>query len=201
MQLFTEDRSTSTGQSEPILLTHPDTLLRAAFEQTESAAVVLREDDLTKYCQIRTRRKPYWITDRLVFLGEIPRANDFEAKVPFGTIVKNNIEEDDFIIEDSALAYKSDDGLFVITGCSHSGICNIVEYARDVCGDRRVGDIIGGFHLLSPSDETLQGTVKYMESLEPQKVHVCHCTDLKSKLALAKVVDVEEVGVGLVLEH
>ena len=37
---------------------------------------------------------------------------------------------DDFVLDDTALAYKGRGGLFIITGCSHSGICNIVEYAK-----------------------------------------------------------------------
>ena len=53
----------------------------------------------------------------------------------------------DFLIDDSALVYKSDKGLFVITGCSHSGICNIIEYAKEVCSEDRIIGCIGGFHI------------------------------------------------------
>ena len=107
---------------------------------------------------------------------------------------------EDFLIDDSALAYKSPEGLIIITGCSHSGICNIVEYARKVCGDDRVVDIIGGFHLLNPSKEQMNGTIEYMKSMHPASVHACHCTDLNSKIALSSVVNIKEVGVGLILE-
>jgi len=65
----------------------------------------------------------------------------------------------------------------------------------------RVIDIIGGFHLLNPSAEQLQGTLAYMESLRPGSVHACHCTDLNSRIALSNVVDLKEVGVGLTLEY
>ena len=110
-------------------------------------------------------------------------------------------EVDDFLLDDTALAYKSPKGLVIITGCSHSGICNIVEYARKVCGDGRVVDITGGFHLLDPNREQLQGTMAYFEALNPNCVHACHCTDLASKIALSGVVPVKEVGVGLALEY
>ena len=118
-----------------------------------------------------------------------------------GKILEAGVEKDDFLFDDSALAYKSPDGLVIITGCSHAGICNIVENAKKVCGDDRVIDVIGGFHLLDPSEEQLQGTITYMKSLHPGSVHACHCTDLNSKIALLKVVDLEEVGVGLTLEY
>jgi 7,8-dihydropterin-6-yl-methyl-4-(beta-D-ribofuranosyl)aminobenzene 5'-phosphate synthase len=132
-------------------------------------------------------------------LGEIERNNDFEAKIPIGK-VKANLE-DDYLIEDSALAYRSPEGLVIITGCSHAGICNIVEHAKRICGEDRIVDIVGGFHLLDPSEEQMQGTLDHMKKLQPHEVHACHCTDLNSKIALSRVVNLREVGVGLRLEY
>jgi len=116
---------------------------------------------------------------------------------PIGKILRDGTEEDDYVIDDSALVYTSPEGLVIVTGCSHAGICNIIEYAKGVCGDDRVVDIIGGFHLLAPSFEQLQGTLEYMKELQPGTVHAAHCTDLNSKMALSQVVDMREVGVGL----
>jgi len=92
-------------------------------------------------------------------------------------------------------------GLVIITGCSHSGICNITEYAKEVCGDSRVLDIIGGFHLLEPSEERMRGTLEYLKKLGPGCVRACHCTDLNSKIELSKVCRLKEVGVGLQIEY
>jgi len=81
----------------------------------------------------------------LIFLGEVDRIYDFETKNTIGKVLENGVEKDDFLYDDSALAYKSPDGLIIITGCSHAGICNIVEYDKKICGDKRVIDVIGGF--------------------------------------------------------
>jgi len=110
-------------------------------------------------------------------------------------------EEPDYLYDDTALAYKSSQSLGIITGCSHSGICNIVEQAKKLCKEERVIDIVGGLHLLDPSEKQMKGTLEYMKKLNPKQVHACHCTDLNSKIALSKVVDLKEVGVGLVLEY
>lgn len=42
-------------------------------------------------------------------------------------------------MDGTALVYKSENGIYIIAGCSHShsGICNIVEYAKQVCNDNR----------------------------------------------------------------
>lgn len=67
---------------------------------------------------------------------------------------------DDYILDDSALVYNSTQGIFIITGCSHSGICNIIEYAKRVCNNQNVLGVIGGFHLFDV-DIRLKSTIQY----------------------------------------
>ena len=89
----------------------------------------------------------------------------------------------------------------IISGCSHSGICNIIEQAMRVFGEQRILDVVGGFHLLDPPERQMRETVRYFEMAKPHEVHACHCTDLASKVALADVANLKEVGVGLDLEY
>ncbi len=201
IRLYAEGMIEKLHVNKPALVTHPLTLSARAFGDLPEIGSLLLEGKLSAYFHLELSRKPVYLTERLMFLGEIERTNEFEAKNPIGRILENGVEKDDFVVDDSALAYKSPEGLVIITGCSHAGICNIVEYARKVCGDDRIVDIIGGFHLLDPSAEQLRGTIEYMKSLHPGSVHACHCTDLNSKIALSRVVDLKEVGVGLTLEY
>jgi 7,8-dihydropterin-6-yl-methyl-4-(beta-D-ribofuranosyl)aminobenzene 5'-phosphate synthase len=55
--------------------------------------------------------------------------------------------------------------------------------------------------LLNPEKKQLEGTLKYLEKIKPREVHACHCTDLKSKIALSQVTNLKEVGVGQTLEY
>jgi len=107
----------------------------------------------------------------------------------------------DFLLDSSALVYRSSNRLVIVTGCSHSGICNIVEYGREILKEKRVLDIIGGFHLLNPSTDQIKGTKNYFKELFPSAIHACHCTDLKSKISLTGVTNLHEVGIGLVLNY
>ena len=186
---------------KPTIVTHPLTLSTKSHGDMGEIGSLLPEDKLAGYFHLNLSRQPVFLTKRLVYLGEIERANEFEAKTPIGHTWEEGVKKADLLLDDSALAYKSTDGLVIITGCSHSGICNIVEQAKRICGDERVVDIIGGLHLMSPSPEQLQGTMDYMRSLRPAVVHACHCTDLSSKIALSRVADLAEVGVGLTLEY
>jgi 7,8-dihydropterin-6-yl-methyl-4-(beta-D-ribofuranosyl)aminobenzene 5'-phosphate synthase len=201
VRLYTEGIIENLSVKKPTLVAHPATLSSRTFGDLAEIGSILPKSKLSRHFHLELSSKPVYLTEQLVFLGEIERANQFEAKKPIGRVLENGVERDDFLIDDSALAYKSSEGLVIITGCSHAGICNIVEHAKKVCNDDRVVDIIGGFHLLNPSTEQLQGTLEYMKSQCPDCVHACHCTDLNSKIALSQVVDLEEVGVGLTLEY
>ena len=202
IRLYTEATIEEIDYRKPTLVAHPLTPLTKTLNGLEEIGPTISQEKLSQHFQVKLSKEPVWLTERLVFLGEIARKNSFEAKSSIGKVVKGDLEEeDDYLMDDSALAYKSPKGLVIITGCSHAGICNIVEYAKKVCEDDRIIDIVGGFHLLNPPEEQLQGTLEYMAELQPTEVHACHCTDLNSKIALSKVVNLKEVGVGLTLEY
>jgi 7,8-dihydropterin-6-yl-methyl-4-(beta-D-ribofuranosyl)aminobenzene 5'-phosphate synthase len=182
------------------ILAHPLAFC-AKMDQGEPIGFIYSEALISKCFNVKSSQTPVWISEKLCYLGQIERTNDFENKKPIGTTFTDGIEQDDYLLDDTALVYKSENGLVIITGCSHSGICNIVEYAKKICQEEKVVDIIGGFHLLSPSAEQLEYTLEYLKNLNPEEVHACHCTDLYSKIALSRAVTVKEVGVGLTLEY
>ena len=185
--------------SPPTVVAHPQAFVSASAEEFKEFGSLISRAKLTKHFPLRMSAEPLELSPRMTFLGEVPRLNDFEGALTFGR--KEGADVDDHVIEDSALVYRTSKGLVIITGCSHSGICNIIEYAMNVCNDRRVIDIIGGFHLQQPSRRQLEGTISYLKDLQPSAVHACHCTDLASKIALSPVVNLQEVGVGLTLSY
>ena len=142
-------------------------------------------------------REPVWITDNLLFLGQIPRKTGFEKPIALG----HTPQGADYLVEDSALAAKVGDGLVIITGCSHAGICNIVQYAQELTGIQTIKDIVGGLHLLNPSAERLNGTVEFLAAAEIPVVHACHCTDLRSKISLGNRLNLEEIGSGTIIHY
>ncbi len=102
-------------------------------------------------------------------------------------------------MDDTALVITTSEGLIIITGCSHSGICNIVEYAKEITNIDKIVTVIGGFHLQKASDEVLNLTGNYFNQQDLDHIHPCHCTDLDAKIHLAKYAPVKEVGAGLQL--
>lgn len=186
--------------NKPKVVAHPSTFNNKEYNNLDIGSII-SEEKLSKLFDLNLSKEPLWLNDRIVFLGEVERTNHFENKKPIGKTVENGELIDDYILDDSALVYKSSKGLVIITGCSHSGICNIIDYAKKVCGVDIVADIIGGLHLLNPSNELLARTIECINENQIGVIHASHCTDLKSKIELSKVTTIEEVGVGLVLEY
>ncbi len=199
IKYYTELAIERRPYKKPVVVTHPETFTSVSYRDIGELGPLLSEKKLAKHFGMQVRKSPQKLSEKITFLGEIPRKNNFEALTPIGQ--KEGSTEGDYVIEDSALVYNSSKGLVIITGCSHAGICNIIDYAKEICGTDQVAEIIGGLHLLNPPHKQLQGTLDYLQELQPGVVRACHCTDLNSKIALSTVVNIQEVGVGLVVEY
>lgn len=201
LKLHTEAIIESLPRKRPRLVVHPDVFYTKSLDGLHEIGCTISESKLKEHVDLELTKTPRWLTDKLVFLGEIERTHDFENNAPVGEVHTPAGFVPDFLFDDTAVAYTGKDGLFIITGCSHAGICNIIEYAKKVCRQENVVDVIGGFHLMRPSRYQLERTLDYFRTLQPSALHACHCVDLASKIALASVARLQEVGVGLSLEY
>jgi len=199
VRLLTEATIEDMPHHVPELVAHPLCFCPKEKSPLQNNGSILDETEVRRQFPVTLSCQPVWITDDLVFLGEIPRKFSFEQTDPGKRKIHlpDGRTEPDHLLDDSALAFRSSEGLVIITGCSHAGICNITEYAREVCSEGRVFGIIGGLHLLIPSPHHLQETGEYLQQLHLQALYACHCTSLSSKIALARYCPVQEAGVGL----
>ncbi|MGD9995245.1 MAG: MBL fold metallo-hydrolase [Salinivirgaceae bacterium] len=157
------------------LICHPDIYLkRYSGKQRKYVGLALSKAQIQERFQVTETKDPYWLSDNMVFLGEIPRKFSFE-KNQAGFFLENN--QNDPLLDDSGIAVVMNQGLFVISGCAHSGICNIVEHARKVTGISKVYGVMGGFHLKHNNQQT-QETIKYIKDLQVEVVLPSHCTAL-----------------------
>lgn len=197
VRLHVEALAEGQPRQHPVLLTHPGAFASRRDGVLPEIGCLLPPDRLDRFFTLRTSRDPVQLTRRLFFLGEIPRRFGFEAGRELGLTGSGESAVPDPVEDDTALAFVSDRGLVVMTGCAHSGICNTVEHAREVCGCSRVADILGGLHLMDARAETLAATGAYLRGLDLEALHACHCTDLAAKIALAGYAPLAEVGSGL----
>ena len=125
---------------------------------TEEEAVIA--DGLTLYaCNVREKRHPMSGAGLNAVIGDKMIPDDFR-------------HEHYLLIEDGGKR-------ILISGCSHKGILNIVEwFTPDV--------LIGGFHLMKVEDEELLTAYAKALNVLPVEYYTCHCTGLEQYSVMQK---------------
>jgi 7,8-dihydropterin-6-yl-methyl-4-(beta-D-ribofuranosyl)aminobenzene 5'-phosphate synthase len=154
------------------LICHPECFIKRFSKKDDSSiGLPFTLEEAKKKFDLILSKEPHKISENIIFLGEVPRLNNFEAKK---TSFHKEGNEEDFVIDDSAIAIKSDKGLIIIAGCSHAGICNIIEYAKKITGLKKVHAVIGGFHL-KEVDEVTNKTIEYFQQEKIERIYPSHC--------------------------
>lgn len=186
---------------KPRLLAHPNALASKSVQDLPEIGAFIGLEKLERFFAVDLSAAPRQLSKNLYYLGEIPRVHDFDHAAHKAVAHLDGVEAPDALLDDTALAYTSDAGLVVVTGCAHAGVCNTIAHARDVTGESRVRAVIGGFHLQNTAPGRLARIGEFLAELELEALYPCHCTDLSAKIALAAHAPVKEVGVGLVLDY
>ena len=175
------------------LVCHPGCFVRR-YRKADYSYIGLEnsKDEIAGKFNLVTSSTPYYITEKIIFLGEIPRVTDFESKNT-SFILEGGIP--DFVMDDSAIAMLLDEGLFVVTGCGHAGIINTLEHAKIVTGMNRLYGIIGGFHLKENNRQT-QETIRYLKKSGIVHVYPSHCTDNPALSLFHKAFNTKQVKTG-----
>jgi len=179
------------------LICHPDTFLKR-YRKSNNTELGIRwtEEQIRTKFDLQTSSEPVRISEQIYFLGEIPRLTDFESKK---TAFKKADGSEDFVMDDSGLAIITSKGLVVISGCAHSGICNMTAHAIKVTGIKKVHLVIGGFHLQN-DDSVTQATIDWMKSMNVEQVIPSHCTAFPAQAAIYKSYRFLPVKSGNVIE-
>jgi 7,8-dihydropterin-6-yl-methyl-4-(beta-D-ribofuranosyl)aminobenzene 5'-phosphate synthase len=123
---------------------------------------------------------------------------------------RGGIRQDDFAHE-VMLALEENDTVVLLTGCSHSGIMNMIEAAHKAFPGKMIKAVIGGFHLTNPITKKLAETPEQVTSMghalagnvRVLKVYSGHCTGSAAfgllKREMKEKLDQLEVGMQMVL--
>jgi 7,8-dihydropterin-6-yl-methyl-4-(beta-D-ribofuranosyl)aminobenzene 5'-phosphate synthase len=150
------------------------------------------------------------IAPGVVLIGEIgstharPKGNRHLFVERGGSLVPDPFDHE------LVMVVREDDGMVVFTGCSHSGVLNMIEAAVNRFPGVPIKAVIGGFHLIGlPFLNTMAGSRREIEDIgrdilerSPGKVYTAHCTGPKAYRVLEGVMGdtLQPFHTGTVLE-
>lgn len=125
----------------------------------------------------------YEFYTNIFFLWEIPRKNNFEKWE----------HKWDNMNDDTALAIKSNKWVIIISWCSHSWICNICEYAKEITW-QNIYAIIWWFHLYKEDSELANKTIEYLKKENPSIVLPMHCVDFENLVKMSNELNAVKIA-------
>lgn len=143
-------------------------------------------------------KEPILIYNDMYFLGEIPMTIVHEKDGNFATMLDQELTQIDYTEDDTGVAIKTNNGLVVITGCGHRGICNTIEHAKKVSNETRLYAVFGGLHLrsLEKQKEMIDHTINYFKNHNLKYLFLGHCVNddvidyFKKSLPDTKIVNI-----------
>jgi len=147
--------------------------------------------------------EPFEIMPGVIVTGEVPRRRAFE-KQGIGTYnIEGGKVVPDEIRDDLSLTVKvKGKGLAVVSGCSHAGIVNIIDWCREIAAEPRVDLVIGGFHLIEASGERIRETAQALKQLNVGRIVTGHCTGLEALCEFSRILGdrFEQLHVGTTIQ-
>ena len=129
--------------------------------------------------------EPLEIAPGLFTSGYIERVTGEPTGLRTRVLEPDGTWHEDEVPDDLALVARvKGEGLVIVTGCSHSGIVNIIRHCTKITGKKKVSGIIGGFHLASATGDRIAWTIEEMVKTEPELVASGHCTGFDAEAAL-----------------
>jgi len=130
-------------------------------------------------------REPMELAPGVVFLGEVPRyRRDLVSEIRDLYTIESGRLVPHTINDDTGIAINVEDyGVILVSGCSHSGIVNMVMHARKLLG-KPVKAVFGGLHLVGADREKIKKVIEALRNEGVEEVYVGHCTGLKAEYML-----------------
>lgn len=178
------------------LICHPGCFVKR-YSRRDNRYIGLKStrNELQEKFMLNVSAGPSDISEKIVFLGEIPRLTDFESQ---STTFMFEDGTQDYVMDDSALALILEEGLFVVTGCGHAGIVNTLEHAMKITGISKIYGIMGGFHL-KENDIRTKESIKYLKMNRVKNILPSHCTGLPALSSFYENFAIRQISTGDIL--
>ena len=125
-----------------------------------------------------------YLTEKILLFKNFPSVSEFEKMNEKFVLSQGEAYSRDEFREEIALGLRTSKGLVLIVGCSHVGICNILQAVSERV-EESIYAVLGGTHLMEADEERLEKTMEVFHKFGVQCVAVSHCTG-EQGIAMAK---------------
>ena len=117
-----------------------------------------------------------------IFLtGVVPRITAFEPPDPNMQLKDPEAGWiQDPLLDDLSMVIDTEKGLFIILGCAHAGIINILKHIQKNLPGRPIHTVIGGTHLGLADPAQFDSTFSALGEFDIERLGAAHCTGLKN---------------------
>jgi len=112
--------------------------------------------------------------DNIYLLNNFFQNNNFE-QIDSKFYVLNKDYEKDAFKDELVLAIDTNNGVILVVGCAHIGICNIIDEVIKRL-NKKVRAVIGGFHLSKKHTDNVLKTVNYLKKYNLEFISPLHCS-------------------------
>lgn len=117
--------------------------------------------------------------------GGTPIPSENPTNIVKGCITTGRIKNEKTIAEHSLAINVKNKGLMILVGCSHPGVCKIVQQAQKITENKPIYGVAGGFHI-SSKEEGIK-TSECLNEANLSLISPCHCTGETAKKTMKEI--------------
>lgn len=168
--------------AEGFFLSRRNASLSGGAERNQMIEV--REQLEAKGVKFNIYSEPTEILPSIWISGPVERTH---AEKTYWSGIDVNIDGEwvaDHVPDSQGLTIVTPEGPIVLLGCGHSGSVNLLEQVQREIQDESIHALMGGMHLFSASDETLEWTTGKLVDIGVQNLMAGHCTGIEPMFRL-----------------
>lgn len=128
---------------------------------------------------------PCWLTKDIVISGTIPRTamftptEQFYIKMEDGALKLDEMNHEQFLAIRVLDASEKSRGIFIFSGCSHTGVIPCLSYAKVLFPGESILGLLAGMHLYHTEADALELILDQVAAEKMEYVIPVHCTGME----------------------
>ncbi|MBP8950909.1 MAG: MBL fold metallo-hydrolase [Armatimonadetes bacterium] len=151
--------------------------------------------------RFRLCHEPVEVAPGVRTTGFVPRSVTGSVPAPHLLRTRDDLTGPDDFVDDMSLVLSAGEGVFILTGCAHAGLRNILARAWEIAPGAPVWAIAGGTHLVAAPGDEVRELARDLAAAGVSAIGAAHCTGEASAQAMREAFSGRtlDIAAGLVL--